>query len=326
MNIRSAALLAAIIPAATAISPARAQSIDMELGAGPAILEFPRHRFFGLDEELPPLERIRDLETDDGRQSGAFVSGHLGISLPLAWSAIAAFGGRIEGSYYDASGTTAADFFDDDSDTNLAWTPFEGPGTSTFDGDTLATATERDIRYRTLSPVLTVRLATPTGTTLGAFAGPSFRSLDQITRATGSIRSNTVELNEELETNYAGAGFGIEGSRTVGANWSLSGSAAVSVYSAETDYLGRYQDSDGRDQRSRLEAEDVGYGLDLTAAATRRFGNRFDVTAFAELSHLSFAPQIRYLTNGGGPGGDGVRITDGSLSGYGIGLSLSARF
>lgn len=310
---------------ALASGSVRAQSVDLELGAGASILKFPDHRFFAERGESAPFARIRDLKTDDGSEAGKFLTGHLGVSFPVEWGAVSAIGGGLRGSMFEVDGTTSRSFVDGGAGERYGWVSFNGSGYGTPDGATLRTVTQRDVDYWTLSPVLTAKVAAPTSINLSIFAGPSFRSLDQDTAVQAKI-STQMKLTERLDTDYRGAIVGLEGSRAMGPNWRISASLAFSAYDADTSYAGHYTDSSGEDAIRNRASRDTALGVDFRTAVTRRLWGNFSLQAYAELSHLNFAPQMRYQTVASDPGGDKLRVEGASLTGYGVGLGLKADF
>ena len=156
-------------------------------------------------------------------------------------------------------------------------------------------------------------------------AGFDVRGIDQDNRLRGTAGAvNVFSYSETLDTTYVGGyiGFGgeysfgfIPGLKTVGGLYDRLGirtyaSVRGGLYSAETDYTGRFASTVGGPFNSTLNQSnnELAFIGTVSLEARKQIGDRTSLSLWSDYDYISSVPTMRYATRA-----RSTRISDDSL-------------
>lgn len=156
-------------------------------------------------------------------------------------------------------------------------------------------------------------------------AGFDVRGIDQDSRLRGTAGNTDIfRYNETLDTTYVGGyvGFGGEysfgflpGLKTVGGLYDRLGirtyaSVRAGLYSADTDYTGRFTTGPGGPAGTTLKQsnDELAFIGTVSLEARKQIGDRTSLSLWSDYDYISSVPTMRYAS-----GNRSTRITDESV-------------
>ena len=204
-------------------------------------------------------------------------------------------------------------------------------GTLTGTGSSLVTQTDREYDYWGAKAELKFAGGQPTNVKPNVYRNDYFivgfdtRGIDQDNRLRGKSGGvNVFRYKENLDTTYVGGfvGFGgeysfgfIPGLKTVGGFYDRLGirtyaSVRAGLYSADTDYTGRFTPGPGGPAGTKLSLsnDELAFIGTVSLEARKQIGDRTSVSLWSDYDYISSVPTMRYA-NGSRP----TRISDESV-------------
>ena len=204
-------------------------------------------------------------------------------------------------------------------------------GAFTATGPSLVTRTDREYDYWGGKAELKFAGGQPTNVKPNVYRNDYFivgfdvRGIDQDNRLRGKSGTvNVFRYDETLDTTYVGGYVGIGGEysfgfipglKSVGGFYDRLGirtyaSLRAGLYSAETDYAGRFSSSLGGPFNSRLSQSnnELAFIGSLSLEARKQLGQRTSLSLWTDYEYISSVPTMRYAT-----GSRPTRISEDSL-------------
>lgn len=319
------------------LSFAERNGIYVSIETGRANIIYPKNNFFAQRGEVNPWPRVKNLDTDDNRASGSLLSATLGTYFPLNFAD--AFKTKAELKIWRAKTKQASkrSFYDTGAGVRYGYVDFDNStGYGTPNGTSLHTSINQEIEYYGQDFLFSLEYKQKEGGMWTLFAGPSFKTLEQNTLSEGKMINavgttiSTVALTERLSTKLKGAKLGAKYSRHFNDTWSMSLDVSASRYNSKTNYTGAFYRPSifiPKNVNRSLGATDAVNAIDTRLEVAYKIAKGLDISAFAEMNHLSSVPLVNYGSVPTDPNQGVLRLeTAKNFTMYVLGLKLTKAF
>lgn len=239
-----------------------------------------------------------------------------------------AFGIAVTGDYQYLSLSENSEYRDTGPNQSVGFASFNGFGLRTIDFNSIGVRSERMFRYGTGELLGTATVPLGEAASLSLFAGPSMRFLRENTRLHAEIRGtlNSMDLTEQIDTLYVGGTIGASVQGAISDRWSMALRGAFSLYDAQAEYDGSYDDNQQNDQALRTKGHSTAHAFALDVSLNRHFGKNVTLGVTLGVDYLSDSPQMRYPGPATAPDNPVLRIGFEQLLSMKAGASLVIRF
>jgi hypothetical protein len=303
--------------AAVLVQPAAAQDMTTStvggttvwIGGGVQFLALPDIRFTG-QGGLGSLRRQKNTDSDWLDFGGA---GGAGFETALGYWGGYRVTGRIEGFWANA---------DDDNRTSCSGGPtycvvIDPTGAFIGTSGSLVTKTTREADYWGGSAELKFGRPEPVRVKPNLYrndyfiVGADIRGIDQnntLHSGTGTV----FTYKESLDTTYTGGYIGLGGEYSFGFLKGIGGfydrlglrtfiSGRVGLYSADTDYTGRFKSAGAPSTRLGLSNDELAFIGTVSLETRKQLGARTSLSLWTDYEYISSVPKMRYADDSGHP-------------------------
>lgn len=324
---------AAALTAAIAVFPAYAEDLtnpdfSASGSVGVSNLIVPQNQFILNREDVNPFRSLGAVETDPGYGLAPHLQGEVAYRLTSGGDGMPALGIAVTGDFQYLSLSEASEFQDNGPTVSFGFASFSGFGLRSIDGFSLFVRSEREFMYAASEVHGTAEYPLAKDVALSLFAGPSARVLHETTDLNVAIGGtvNTMNLSEQIETTYLGGTIGASVAGDVSDRWSMAVRGSFSLYHANSEYDGFYDDNQANDEAKFVSASTLAHGLALDVSLDRHFGDKVTLGGILGVDYLSDSPQMRYPGPVTAPDNDDVIIGFHRLISVSAGAKLSVRF
>jgi len=288
----------------------------------------PPNQFIINREDVNPFRTLGAVGTDPGHGLAPHFQGEARYRLTSGGDGMPAFGVAATGEFQHLSLSDTDEFQDTGPTVSFGFASFSGFGLRTIDGGRLFVHSERDFTYGTGEFHATAEYPLGEDISFSFFAGPSARLLLETTDINAAIggTANTMNLSEQIDTMYLGGTIGASVEGSISDFWSMAVRGSFSLYDANAEYDGFYDDNQANDEAQTVSANTLAHGFALDVSLDRHFGDRVTLGGIFGVDFLSDSPQVRYPGPATAPDNDALDIGFERLISVATGLELSIRF
>ncbi|MTI16159.1 hypothetical protein E1162_02780 [Rhodobacteraceae bacterium RKSG542] len=327
-------LPAALFFAAGLTNPAHSAEFFSQLELGAAVLVGEESQFFAERGESTPFKRIRDLNVDNGVSGGFALSGVYGAMLRPMEHANGGISLSVQGRFTATQSNSDDAFLDSGPGERYGWAGLDnGGGWGTSDGHTLFTDVERDFFYSGAAILLSIHQVVGTESSFVFGVGPSARRLSEERNHHGLISSTAVTQvmqSDELRTDYWGGIVSAQFQRALRPDLSASLKGEFGVFQSATKFTADQNIWTNSGPESEISASlktnKAAMSASLKAALDYQYTDAINLGGFGEVSYLSHAPQVDYGSVPTDAAGGKLRLVDGDLLGFTVGVRATMTF
>ena len=277
-----------------------AGDLTTSIEGGVSYLSLPQNQFFAHRGEAAPFSRFSNLKTGKGANFGKNVRFSGDYEFDESLGGVTYLG--LRGSWEQIATNEARSFYDAGVGQRYGWVVFDNStGFGTADTDTLSTDIDRDFKFFGVNLVAGVPVATFSGFSVKALVGPSYKRLDEKTRAfgglfdaAGTFLGTFTTLNETIDTDYIGGTIGLTAEGSIAPSWALGLEGLFSMYNADARYRGNYTDSGGRNLSRQLYRGFNAHGANLAVDLQYQITTNISIGMSVKGEYLSEMPQMSY--------------------------------
>lgn len=322
----------AVLAAGGTFAPkAFADGVTTSVEAGVSYLSLPQNQFFAHRGEGAPFARLNNLETGEDANFGNNVRLSSDYELVEPIGGMASLG--LRGSWEQLATNEARSFYDAGAGQRYGWVVLDNSnGFGTANTDTLRTDIDRDFKFFGVNLVAGAPVGTFNDFSLKALVGPSYKRLNEKTRAFGGMVNaagtlvSSTTLYETINTDYTGASLGLAAKGRIAPSWTLGLEGLLSLYKAKAHYRGSYSDSAGRSAVSQLNRKFKAQGANLAVDLRYQIASNISVGMSVKGEYLSEMPQMNYGSVPTDTASGVLRIEGGRLLGGTGNIKLSVDF